>query len=259
MAISGDLTYHGRPKEFELVEEFLKMTNESIAKHCKIVTPVSMIFCPGNHDKDRNDNDCLNAELMQDLFNTAMLGSVQRIEEKFKEEKQRIHLKAGMSNYYNFLEKIGQTFDKDFLYSAISLPVEKFKVNFVSMNSAYLYSKLFSYFGYVGKCQIEKAFAQAQANPPNDCKSFNIALFHHPFEAIPELSQQETANLTRSRFDIILNGHVHNMRVTVDVTACLRGENRQWPIISCSRCVIDSEIEDPYRIIDPNTIEDIQS
>ena len=43
------------------------------------------------------------------------------------------------------------------------------------------------------------------------------------------------------------------MRVAVEVTANLRGEDKQRPILSCARCVIDSAIEDPDRQIDQNT------
>jgi hypothetical protein len=121
------------------------------------------------------------------------------------------------------------------------MQLEKFKINFVSLNSAYLFSEKYPRFGYIGETQIEKAFEEAQKNLPEGCQSFNVALFHHNFEAIAPISQEETEDLVKNRFNVILSGHVHNLKVHMDLTANLVGENRRRPIISCARCVFDEE------------------
>lgn len=241
IVISGDLTYHGWNEEFDIAKAFIRIIREKIQ-------PVGIILCPGNHDMDWKEQQSIitNKELMENLFRLPAESAVQRIEDRFEREGDRPHLKAGMSNYYNFLKdkEINQPFDGDYLYSLVSLDIEKFKVNFISLNSAYLFSNDYKYFGYIGRHQIERAYADAQRDIQPGTTLFNVCVVHHPFEAITPAIQQEIENVLRSRFNIILNGHVHNMKVTIDVTANLDGENKVRPIVSCSRCVID-KVENP--------------
>lgn len=237
VAIGGDLTFSGKQAEFDLVREFLGIIEDKIK-------PVGVIFSPGNHDMNWKEHleTSRNSELMEDLINHPGHRTLERIEKSFSKKLDLIQLKAGMSNYYNyFLKQVGQKYDDNYLYSLLSMQVEKFKINFVSLNSAYLFSDRYPRFGYIGKTQIEKAYAEAQEKLPDDYQLFNIALFHHNFEAIAPASLEETEDLVKSRFNVILSGHVHNLRVYMDLTANLVGENRRRPIISCTRCVFDEK------------------
>ncbi|MHB8396387.1 MAG: metallophosphoesterase family protein [Thermoplasmataceae archaeon] len=249
IAISGDLTYSGTSEEFELLRDF---TNRlKVAANTN-----NVIFAPGNHDLCWSSHPLENADLMDDLVERGSDGIV-KVERRFQSPIDRSLLLAGMSTYYDFTKSIGQDFS-EYLYSLHSLKMERFKVNFISLNSAFLFSKKFNYYGYIGKMQLERATAESDARGdfPEDFRVFNIMIFHHPFEAIVPASQIETENLVKSRADLILNGHVHNLRVYVDLTSSLIGghNTRGHPIISGSRAVYD-EVNDPnvvpgYSVID---------
>lgn len=240
VVISGDLTFSGKENEFKLVKDFSKSLAESFEFR-------SIIFSPGNHDLDWNSHPDYNMDLMEDLINNGQVG-VERAESRFRRDNDRLALRVGMSNYYNFLRSIGQKYS-DHLYSVITTEIEKFKVNFLSLNSAYLFSRKYPYYGYIGSPQIEMATNEADeiGTLDENYRIFNISIFHHPFEAIVPVSQEITQTLLKSRSDIILTGHVHSLRAYVDITASLIGarNTRGHPLISGARCIYD-EVRDPH-------------
>jgi len=169
-------------------------------------------------------------------------GSTSTTEEKFANESDRNALKAGMGPYYSFLERRGIKSATGFFYLN-SIPVANLKLNFISLNSAYLFSRQYNYHGYVGAGQMAAAEAAVEERgSPN----FNITLVHHPLEAIVPLAQESTKRRLFSFSDIILNGHVHSPRVSVEYTGKMLGRTRPGPppVISCARCVFD-EANDP--------------
>lgn len=240
IAITGDLTYGGTEEQFKLVKEFSDNLTNSIDAS-------KIVFCPGNHDLHWGLHTYENSDLMDDLVERGLNG-VQRVERRFQNSADRSELTSGVVNYYKFLYSVNQTYS-EYLYSLVSTNYESFKVNFISLNSAYLFSKKYSYYGYIGRTQLERATAESDArgDMPEDARVFNIMLFHHPFESIVPSSQNDTENLVKSRADLILNGHVHNLRVYIDLTASLIGghNTRGHPVISGSRAVYD-EVNDPF-------------
>jgi predicted MPP superfamily phosphohydrolase len=251
IAISGDLTFAGRKEEYKLVDDFFGRLSDKLK-------PAGFVFCPGNHDLNWSDHPRSNSDLMEDLVERGT-SSITRVDKRFEHDHDREELRTGMSNYYEFLAKHGVVFNS-YLYSLSSIVAEQFKVNFIGLNSAYLFCSKYSYYGYVGMPQLERAFneASSKGNLPDDFRVFNISLVHHPFQAIVPASQIETENLTKSRSDVILNGHVHNLRVYLDLTASLIGarNTRSHPVISGARCVYD-EVNDPH-IVPGYSILDLQ-
>ena len=207
----------------------------------------SLFFSPGNHDLNWVDNLQGNVDLMEDLIDSGQKG-IDRVERRFERESDRINLRSGMSSYYNFIKNMNQE-SSLYLYSLKSFIVEKFKINFISLNSAYLFSKKYAYFGYIGETQINHATNEADSvgSLESDYRVFNICMFHHPFEAIAPAAQEATENLIKGRSDIILTGHVHSLRAYIDITSSLIGRHntRSHPIICGARCVYD-EVRDPH-------------
>ena len=240
VCITGDLTYSGRPEEFQAVKSFSQSLKDTIG--AKLV-----FYAPGNHDLNWTDHLRENADLMEDLLENGQRG-IERVEKRFDRESDRKNLEAGMSNYYNFIKDSGQEYSR-FLYSIRSFVIEKFKVNFISFNSAYLFSQKYPYYGYIGEKQINTATNEADAIGDLDStfRVFNVCLFHHPFEAIVPVSQQTTQDLIKGRSDLILTGHVHSLRAYIDITASLIGRHntRSHPMICGARCVYD-EVRDPH-------------
>jgi hypothetical protein len=169
-------------------------------------------------------------------------GGVASTEARYAVGADREAMKAGMGPYYSFLERRGVRSEADLFYLK-SHTVANLKLNIISLNSAYLFSRKYNYHGYVGLPQLSTAegAVTSQREP-----SFNITLVHHPLEAIVPSSQEETKRRLFAFSDVILNGHVHSPRVSVEYTARMLGRTREGPppVISCARCVFD-EANDP--------------
>ena len=128
-------------------------------------------------------------------------------------------------------------------YYVESTEASNLKLNFISLNSAYIFSEKYYYNGYVGRQQIESAASKVnQMGQP----AFNVTLVHHPLEAIAPPSQEETKKLLLQLSDVILNGHVHSPRVSLEYTARMIGRTKEGPppIVSCARCVFNED-DDP--------------
>jgi tetratricopeptide (TPR) repeat protein len=230
IAITGDLTFSGKSEEFDLVNKFCDELVSGLDREFK-----RFIFCPGNHDLDWNQKLLDNKSHMDDLVHETK-DSVRRVEEKFSQEVDRETLRKAMQNYYNFLKSRNQEYNS-FLYQVHSVLIGHVIVNFIALNSAYLFSEDVKYFGYLGLCQIDGATAEARTHVARGLSQFNIMLFHHPFEALCPAKQQETIRLIRDRSNIILNGHVHDHRVYSEFTQS--GQRMYQPLVSCARCIYD--------------------
>jgi predicted MPP superfamily phosphohydrolase len=233
VALSGDLAYGGREEEYAIVDSFLGSLADNI--HAR-----SLTFCGGNHDVNWALLAPFNADCMNDMVEKR--GGVESTRAHFESEPDREAFRAGMGPYYSFLEKHGIGSESD-LYYIRTLTVANLRLNLISLNSAFIFSRKYNYHGYVGSRQLasaEKAVT-SQRGP-----SFNITLVHHPLEAIVPTSQEETKRGLFSFSDVILNGHVHSPRVSVEYTARMLGRTREGPppVISCARCVFD-EANDP--------------
>lgn len=233
IALSGDLAYGGREEEYAIVDTFVGQLAD--ATHAR-----SMIFCGGNHDVNWALLAPFNGDLMNGMVEKG--GSTAAAEERFTSDADREALRSGMGPYYSFLKRHGVDSTTDLFYNR-SLTVANLRLNLISLNSAYIFSRKYNYNGYVGHRQLSAAErAVGGARDP----SFNITLVHHPLEAIVPLSQEETKRRLFSFSDVILNGHVHSPRVSVEYTARMLGRTREGPppVISCARCVFD-EANDP--------------
>lgn len=233
VALSGDLAYGGLEEEYSMVDDFLGDLSDHV--HGR-----SLVFCGGNHDVNWTLLAPLATDLMDEMVEKRT--GIPSTNSRFAVEADRDAMRAGMGPYYSFLSKHGIESRSELFYTK-TLPVANLNLNFVSLNSAFLFSRKYNYHGYVGSGQLSSAFAGvASGRGP----SFNITLVHHPLEAIVPSSQEETKRALFSSSDIILNGHVHSPRVSVEYTARMLGRTREGPppVISCARCVFD-EANDP--------------
>lgn len=233
IALSGDLAYGGLDEEYAIVEAFLGELTDSL--HGR-----STVFCGGNHDVNWTLLNPLATDLMNEMVEKRT--GLASTNSRFAVGQDRDLMRAGMAPYYSFIQKHGAE-SRPELYYTKSLTVSNLRLNLISLNSAYLFSRKYNYHGYVGQAQLEAAQSEASAGRG---PSFNITLVHHPLEAIVPSSQEETKRRLFSFSDVILNGHVHSPRVSVEYTARMLGRTREGPppVISCSRCVFD-EANDP--------------
>jgi predicted MPP superfamily phosphohydrolase len=228
IALSGDLAYGGREEEYLIVDEFVNELKEKLH-------PRRFAYCGGNHDVNWALLAPFDPELMNEMVEKRT--GIASARTRFDNQPDREALKGCMRPYYDFLAKKGIV-SSDNLFYIESAEVANLRLNIISLNSAFVFSRKYNYHGYVGKQQLEAA-ANAALNGSRP--SFNVTLVHHPLEAIVPSSQEETKMSLFSYSDIILNGHVHSPRVSVEYTASMLGRTRHGPppVISCARCVFD--------------------
>ena len=233
IALSGDLAYGGLEEEYGIVEDFAGELNDQV--HGR-----SLLFCGGNHDVNWSLLTPLATDLMNEMVEKRT--GVASANSRFRVEADREAMRAGMAPYYSFIRKHGAEPTPELFYMK-SLTVANLKLNIISLNSAYLFSRKYNYHGYVGEGQMSAAIARATSERD---PAFNVTLVHHPLEAIVPASQEETKRGLFSFSDVILNGHVHSPRISVEYTARMLGRTREGPppVISCARCVFD-EANDP--------------
>ncbi|HYB75457.1 MAG TPA: metallophosphoesterase [Nitrososphaerales archaeon] len=233
VALSGDLAYGGRDEEYAIVDGFVDSLSDSL--HAR-----SLTFCGGNHDVNWSLLASFNADLMNEMVEKR--GGVASTETRFSNEADRGAFRAGMGPYYSFLERRGIKSTSE-LYYIRELSVANLRLNLISLNSAFIFSRKYNYHGYVGVQQMTTA---ENAISGDRTSSFNITLVHHPLEAIVPAAQEETKRHLFSFSDVILNGHVHSPRIAIEYTAQMLGRTREGPppVISCARCVFD-EAADP--------------
>jgi tetratricopeptide (TPR) repeat protein len=178
---------------------------------------------------------------------------------KNKNPRGREILKERMKDYYEFVEKYHGVEYKDYLHYVHSAKIDKFRVNFITLNSAYLYSPNIvtkqETCGFVGEEQIRMAVKDAGEKSRN-MKTFNIAVFHYPMDEILKVEKDIVKELIQGWADVILNGHVHRGETAFapifqvhssDISNSARESasaprNTELVIIS-SRCVYNKEKE----------------
>jgi predicted MPP superfamily phosphohydrolase len=233
IALSGDLAYGGKDEEYLIVDEFVDELKGELH-------PRRFAYCGGNHDVNWTLLAPFDPELMNEMVEKRT--GIASTRSRYDNLADREALKGCMGPYYGFLARKGIVPSNDLFYIETA-DVAGLKLNVVSLNSAFMFSRKYNYHGYVGKQQLE---AVARAAETSTRPTFNITLVHHPLEAIVPSSQEETKVGLFSFSDVILNGHVHSPRVSVEYTASMLGRTRQGPppVISCARCVFD-EAKDP--------------
>ena len=242
IALSGDLAYGGLDEEYAIVEAFLGELTDSL--HGR-----STVFCGGNHDVNWSLLAPLATELMDGMAERK--GGVDAAVARFGVAEDRESMRAGMGPYYSFLRKHGVESEPEMHYMK-SLSVANLRLNIISLNSAYLASTKYRYYGYVGTPQLRAAEKSVSSRRE---PSFNITLVHHPLEAVVPASQEETKRGLLAFSDVILNGHVHTPRVSVEYAPRMLGRSTEGPppVISCARCVFDEannpSISSGYSII----------
>jgi predicted MPP superfamily phosphohydrolase len=233
IALSGDLAFGGREDEYRIVNDFVSSLKEKLH-------PRRLEYCGGNHDVNWSLLAPFNADLMNAMVERPV--SILDAEKIFAVDSNRRAFERGMAPYYSFLKQHGIN-SSDHLYYVDTAEVSNLRLNFISLNSAYLFSQKYFYNGYVGMQQMESAFKKIEVDTR---PSFNIVLVHHPLEALVPPSQEETKRYLLTHSDVILNGHVHSPRVSVEYTANMLGRAKTGPppVLSCARCVFD-ESDDP--------------
>jgi len=256
--ISGDLSFDGTKGQFDMAKLFIQDLKKSLGFK-------EVIVCPGNHDLHRTtikkDKDLM--ALFARMFGNHQHDSdtdptwkdiesaEKALTDLYEDPKERARFGRGMFGYNNLLDEIGQN-HSEYLFSTVSKKFGRTSVNFICLNSAFLFrdKKLDEDYGYIGQKQIERAYVQGLSNIGQECdEAFNIFVFHHPFSKLVPDIHKRNENIIKKLADLVLTGHIHELEISMDLTSIVDQPSgpsdafrrRKYPIISSSRCVFDEE------------------
>ena len=215
VAVTGDIAFSGRPKEYEVAAIFFT----SLAR--KLGLGLNRIFLvPGNHDVSRDLQEYLYEGVRQTLTDE------QAIDDFLGRELDRTALMERQSAFRNFQEQLfvdaPTSNTDDGLARVRLLELDGLRVCVLELNSAWLSgSKDQAGRLLIGDRQIINALALAKQHRPH----LMIALAHHPMEWISEFDRLSCNRRLVPHLNIFHSGHLHHHEVSVMLTPgaeCLR-------------------------------------
>lgn len=199
--ITGDLTFSGQKKEFEIATEFINKLSR-ICQVCK----ENIIIVPGNHDVSRIN---ITKETKNSRDNIENREEVSMI---IGTKEERLKYSIGLDNYRNFLcenfEWAREGREIPLSYT-INKKLNNISVSILALNTAWLSYGSGNEKGRIilGERQVREALAEV------DNSQVIIALMHHPFEWLEWFDVQDVQGMLERRVDFILNGHEHRLDV----------------------------------------------
>lgn len=228
--LSGDLAYSGTEEEYKKVGEKL----EDLRKD---TNSIGIFSSPGNHDIDRKKYPANYILDVDQCISHGDWDGLKKLEENillnFNIEHPEPYIEPYIEPYVKFSRSLEENnkvkVDYNGLTGVAKLLTEDKKcyMNIILLNSAWLLSPSYTYFGYVGENQI-KAALKLMENGVND-SCFNVTVLHHPFQALAPASQyyfQELMDIS----NIILTGHIHRWQSFVSLSSDSENYNENYQL-----------------------------
>lgn len=205
LLFTGDIVFSGsKYDDFQKAyETFFKRIGEKLE-----LPKRNAIFCPGNHDVDRDKVSAPIKDFIRQFKNSH---SLTKIVEDNKEDEFGLTCKP-TGNYYQFakwfysksISDLGDEVNQ--LYSIHVRELDKWKIGFVSINTAWCSTgdddkgNLF-----FPKSELEKAINKlSQANV-----QWKVLLLHHPLADFRDFNKNELEDIIYSEFHLMFSGHLH--------------------------------------------------
>ncbi|MCP4107302.1 MAG: SUMF1/EgtB/PvdO family nonheme iron enzyme [Desulfobacteraceae bacterium] len=196
IVITGDLTYSGKPEEFEVARIFC----DELLKTAGLAQK-RLYLVPGNHDVDRREVKSTHIKSFYHFDNEDDVTEILTDADFFS------ILIRKFSGFSAFAEKTAgrKLFDETRYWFAETLSLGENRINLIGLNSC-----LFA--GYDGDDRQNLALGLYQVeNALNElCEDafISIGFFHHPFSCFHP-ADKVCRNLLTNRLDLILTGHLH--------------------------------------------------
>jgi len=200
---SGDLLQSGSSETF--AQEFER---EFASRLDKLVAKKNRIFCPGNHDIDR---DHVEKHLVQLLPIAERMDAETLFNTNISQDPLRSIIRPKFDPILKFAPKI----------FGITLPPDDFEGHGYSLTDKFsiyvLNSALYSFGGaedeHGSEIDDEKKLRVETRKLyrwlENDTAPFRALVMHHPFSWLVNWAREEIAKVCRQSFDLVLQGHEH--------------------------------------------------
>ncbi|AET65710.1 hypothetical protein Mhar_2360 [Methanothrix harundinacea 6Ac] len=209
LVVSGDLTNHGKPEEFENARQFISsliMRFGLTAERCIIV--------PGNHDLDW-DEDVYNW-INRRLIDTEKLANGRWIRQGDgylirNEERYPSRFRSFSENFYHPL--VQKEYPLEFKDQCISIPFFDDGIQFIALNSCWEIDEYFPKRSSINQGTL----ARGLENADRMIRSFSsnksvlkIAVWHHPVTGNDKIKDDAfLEQLRENGIRVCLHGHVH--------------------------------------------------
>jgi len=201
IAFTGDVSYNGLPKEYELaITEFF----DPLLAVTKIGKD-RLFIIPGNHDVNRNKTTLIISPI-------PAIGEENDIHKILQSPEHRDILLSPFSNYRNFIHSYlspdQAILDPEFSYCREFVQGD-FLISIVGLNSSWLSGYNLSKDGHVddfGKLAIGE-FQVREALPVGS--HIKIVLMHHPTEWLIDADRNVVESILNQHSCTVLRGHLH--------------------------------------------------
>jgi len=199
--ITGDIADWGKPKEYELIEIFIKKVYDEISN--QIHAPLHFVKVPGNHDLDFDVED----PSYDEKIRQTIIGS---ISPKNPPNEMMIKLLlAPQAPYREYIQRLGDSIQMTActgLMETKSLEFGPLNVRFHLLNTAYLSLKK----EMQGTTWANTGDLKRQLDAGDPPGTVTIGLLHHPYSWLHSENVVETKRLLESNCDILFTGHEHS-------------------------------------------------
>ena len=210
VVFSGDISFKGDAQEFQ---DASKVLFSPILELVGVDVPI--VFCPGNHDIERNSFSSIPKEWAD---SAATLGGYDdKLDSMCATDNIVSVLSSPFENYKIFTKSYGQEYQNGKMNFSKIINKTDNKIGISSINTAWHsarykllnernseINKLWDY----GSLKITETQILRAVNDVKDC-DLKILVMHHPLNWINEDEQIKISNIIRENFDIVVHGHEH--------------------------------------------------
>lgn len=197
---TGDITFSGTK------DDFISFTNDFYAKPVKKFAKERIIFCPGNHDVDRNQiKTILGKPIVEQIHSSDELSQV-----IIGHKTHWFYTTNRLKNYFKFLGKISSSYKSNTIkysytdfYTNYIYEINGKKIGITSFNSSWLAEGGQKDFGKlaIGESNVSEAYKMIEK-----C-DIKLCLFHHPKEWF--MPYDKSISLIKKNYNFAFNGHNH--------------------------------------------------
>lgn len=199
IVFSGDLAFSGQRSQYNTVCGFLRDIQDLTG-----LDSSRFVFCPGNHDVDRNKHPLLFKGLRSVVCTPANIAPVWNTTEFRRLLERQKQFWNFVSDFYGDLQSV--ILDEHKLHYANTLSIDGIDIQFVSLNSSWTCGNDDDKDAIiVGHNQLLRFLDIIKFNESH----LAVAVMHHPFDWLVQAESRRLEAELCSRFDFVMRGHIH--------------------------------------------------
>lgn len=229
--ITGDLSFSGRPDQYQEARRFLRELKSTIGTRKD-----HFFIVPGNHDVNWNN--------IGSLAKRALLKNREAVNTIYLDINARRTYLERFKDYRTFInsEYRSMKLENDDVFYVTHRRVEDQVIRIIGLNSAWAseetedgeFGKLI-----LGDVQVRKALASSRRTKAD----LTIVLLHHPLEWLAEFDRRDCEPLCYGGCDLLLHGHLHETGLST-----LKQPGRRATLVGAGACYLSRDWPNSYNL-----------